>query len=354
MLEAIRDYIKEHLRNWNTSPRISCSAHWQPIFRSNINYNFVEEYPPITRIIFWIDGAGPKLVTKIVDKSLSREAINACQVYQLGLNEQLGYDLFPLLYDIADINGCCVLFEPALQKSTYETELKRAVFGPEASLPYLGRVVIRQFAEIGQLFEQLQQIIYSSESKQWGQTFSDLGGELKTVCDIGDDILSSEHLDKMRQDIDLILISDTPIIADLVCPNIFPGPQLIDNLVPDINGLNESLPGIINAFRFMVLCFYSPPLTSTLQGWVHALAGALMDKEEASLLAKPVRNMCRRVGLEPDYQYDTIWALIMGATFFEMLDKLDFYKNSPFMLQGKQSEYLEWTKTLVAVQESLK
>lgn len=349
MLDAIRNCIEACVEDWGLPD--SRVEEWQPIFRSNINYNFVEEYPLITRIIFWVDSSGPKLVSKILDKSLSPESLSDCLAFQQSINKKLGCDLYPQLYGVTEINGYYVLFEPAIRKSTYETELKRAVFGAEASPHYVGRVITRQFAEIGGLFNTLLQD-HPSDTGQWGQNFYDLGDKLRKMID--GNVLTIEHLNIMKQNIDAVAIYDTPVLADLVCPNIFAGPQLIDNLIPDIKGLNKSLPGIINAFRFIVPCFYSPPLTSVLQGWVQALAGSLMDKAEVSLLAKPVRDLCRQVGLDPDAQRDIIWSLIMGATFFEMVDKLDFYNNSPFMLQGKQTEYLEWIRNLVSVQEAIK
>ncbi len=348
MLEIIREYIADHIKDWATPPQISCPALWKPLFRTNLNYNFVEEYPLITRIIFWMDGESPRLITKIVDKSLSRESIDDCQAYQQNLNKQLGYDLFPPLYDIADINGCCVLFEPAMQESTYEMELKGAVYSPEATHPYVGRVITRQFTEMGKVFSDLLKIT-SSEPKQWGQTFYDLGDKLKAL--LGGDILSSEHLDIMRRNIDSVPIYDSPVIADLACQNIFPGPQLIDNIIPDIKGLNEALPGVINAFRFMVPVFYSPPLSHVAKnGWTHALASALMDGEEETVLAKPVRNLCHTIGLDPN-DSTVIWAFIMGATFFEMVNMLDFYKNISSI--NIEAQCINWIEALVAVQKAL-
>ncbi len=348
MLDIIHKYIKGHLRDWDIPPNISCPALWKPIFRSNLNYNYVKEYPLITRIIFWIEDGQLRLVTKILDKSLSRESVDDCIDYQTNLNKQLGYDLFPTLYDIADINGYLVLFEPGIQKSTYETELKRTIFTPEATHPYIDRVLKRQFSEMGSLFSKLLGFVSPGE-KQWGQTFSDLGYRLNEL--LGEEFINPSQLDTMKQNIDSIPIHKTPVIADLACQNIFPGPQLIDNLIPDIKGRNESLPGILNAFRFMVPIFYCPPLRNTLANWVQSLAEAINDNSEETYLSRPVRGLCRAVGINPD-NYEVVWAFIMGATFSKMLNALDFYKNNSFV--NLKKEYIEWLKDLIAVQEILK
>ncbi len=189
----------------------------------------------------------------------------------------------------------------------------------------------------------------SPGEKQWGQTFSDLGCRLNGI--LGEDVISPDQLETMKDNIDSVLIAKTPVIVDLACQNIFPGPQLVDNLVPDIKEKNESLPGIINAFGFMVPIFYSPPLRNTLGNWVQTLADAIDDNSEETYLSKPVRNLCRAVGINPD-NYELVWAFIMGATFYKMLDALDFYKNTPFV--NLKEDYIEWTKDLLTVQEILK
>jgi len=348
MIEVIHKYITENIGRWHTPPSVSCPDIWKPIFCSNHNYDVVREYPIITRLIFWVEGGRLQLATKIVDKSLSLESIQTCQNYQRHINKRLGYDLFPPLYDIADIGGRWVLFEPAIQGATYGTELTRTIFSPEASMPYLGRVFTRQFAEMGELFADLLKLT-SPGTKHWGQTFYDLGANIE--AELKDGYLHPEHLEIMKHHIDSFPIQNTPVLADLATQNIFPSARLVDNIIPDIKGLNESLPGIINAFRFMAPIFYSPPVSGIVEkGWIHAQASALMDTEEDTLLAKPVRDLCRKIGFNMD-EPAVIWAFIMGATFFEMATALDFYKNSPF--EDMKKEYSFWMGSLAAVQMAL-
>ena len=129
MISIIQRYIYEHIDDWPVEVRQS--RHLLPLLRSNINYNFVENYPLITRVIFWF-GEGdnyPSLVSKIMDKSIKLESIKRCITFQEGLNKKMGYPLYPRIFDIAEISGNIILFEEVVKKSTYETELKDASSG---------------------------------------------------------------------------------------------------------------------------------------------------------------------------------------------------------------------------------
>jgi len=350
MISIIQRYIYEHIDDWPVEVRQS--RHLLPLLRSNINYNFVENYPLITRVIFWF-GEGdnyPSLVSKIMDKSIKLESIKRCITFQEGLNKKMGYPLYPRIFDIAEISGNIILFEEVVKKSTYETELKRAICGPERSLAHLERVIRRQFNEMGGLFRQLQDMPTSDKPRQWGEWAYKLGQDFRDTSGFGTNFLSDAHLERMRRAINSVPLPQTPVIADLVCPNIFPGPRLIDNIIPDIDELNAQLPGVINVFRFMVTYFYSPPISEIFKDWLYALIVAITDKEGQTIIGPPVRGILSQVGLEPD-RSEVIWAFVMAATFFEMKDKLEFYRESPFMIGGKKGEFRQWTNRLVEIQK---
>lgn len=350
MIPIIERYIHEHIDNWPV--KIQQPLCLRPLLLSNVNYNFVENYPLITRVILWFgeEDNYPSIVTKIMDRSLKLESIKRCITFQDRINEKMGYNVFPKIFDIAEISGNIVLFEEGVKSSTYETELKYAICGPERSLARLERVIQRQFKEMGGLFRHLQDMQTLDKPQQWGDLAYKLGQDFKKTCGFDANFLTDSSLDMTRRAIDSVPMYQSPVLADLVCPNIFPGPKLIDNINPNIDELNAQLPNIINVFRFIVPYFYSPPVRDVFKDWPYALAVAITDKEGQTIIGPPVRDILRRVGLDPD-QPDVIWAFVMFATLFEMRDKLDFYGKSPFMIDGKKDEFRQWTKRLVEIQK---
>lgn len=349
MIPAIQHYIHEHIDSWPVE--VQQPLRLLPLLRSNMNYNFIENYPLITRVVFWFEEDNyPSLVTKIMDKSLGLESIKRCIAFQEGLNAKIGYPVFPRIFEIAEISESIVLFEEAVHGATYETELKGAIRGSERSLARLERVIQRQFKEMGGLFKQLQDIPTSDEPQQWGDWVYKLGQDFRDTSGFGANPLSDAHLDRMRQAIDSVSLPQTPVIADLVCPNIFSGPRLIDNINPDIDELNTRLPGIINVFRFIVTYFYSPPVNDVFEDWLYAIAVAITDREGQTIIGPPLRDILRQVGLDPN-QPHVIWAFVMAATLFEMKDKLEFYGESPFVIGAMRDEYRRWTNRLVGIQK---
>ena len=350
MIPKIQHYIYEHINSWPV--KIQQPLCLRPLLLSNVNYNFVENYPLITRVILWFgeDDKYPSLVTKIMDRSLKLESIKRCLTFQDRINEKIGYKVFPRIFDIDEISGNIVLFEEGVKSSTYETELKHAICGPECSLSRLERVIQRQFKEMGGLFKRLQDMRTSEKPRQWGNWAYKLGQDFKKTCGFDASSLTDATLDRMRKNIDSVPLPQTPVIADLVCPNIFSGPRLIDNINPHIDELNAHLPGVINVFRFMVTYFYSPPVNHLFEDWLYAIAVAVTDRKGQTIIGPPVRDILGQVGLNPD-QSEVIWAFVMAATLFEMKDKLEFYNESPFMIGRKKEEFCQWTRKLVEIQK---
>lgn len=350
MIPILQRYIQEHIDNWPVM--IQQPSSLRPLLRSNINYNYVQNYPLITRVIFWFaEGDNyPIIVSKIMDESITLESIKRCITFQQRLNEKIGYQLFPRIFATPEICGNTVLFEEAVRGPTYEAELKRAIYGSERSQLRLERVIRRQFKEMSELFRQLQDIRTSDKPQQWGEWAYKLGRDFRDACGLGANSLSDADLDRMRKAIDSVPLPQTPVIADLVCPNIFAGPKLIDNINPNIDELNAQLPGVINVFRFMVTYFYSPPVSEVFKDWLYALAVAITDRKGLTTIGPPVRDMLGQVGLDPD-QPKVIWSFVMAATLFEMKDKLEFYAESPFVIGATKAKYRQWTSRLVQIQK---
>lgn len=353
MIPKIKEYISENIGKWPIA--IGSQYTLRPLFRSNINYNFVENYSLITRVVLWFGNNDhfPVLVSKIMDDSLSMSSIRSSIAFEKTVNDSISYTLFPEVFDIARIDGRIVLFEEAVRRSTYDSELKHAIIGPERSLPHFQRVMESQFVEMGNLFHKLNGVQISGEPRKWGEWAYNLGQEFDTRTSLRSNPLTRLKLERMRKAIDSIPMCQTPVIADMVCPNIFGGPKLIDNIIPDIEGLNGRLPGVINVFRFLVTYFYSPPVSQVFEDWLYALAVAITDREGRTVIGPLVRKILSEAGVNPD-QTEVVWAFFMAASLFEMNDKLEFYKDSSSMLTAKRSQYYQWAKQMVKIQGSIR
>ena len=69
-----------HIQQWLTEhhARLGVPADLQPLVLINVNYNDVESYPLISRVVLWFskNAERPCLATKITDPGLTREALN--------------------------------------------------------------------------------------------------------------------------------------------------------------------------------------------------------------------------------------------------------------------------------------
>lgn len=345
MIPRIQHWLAEH------HARLGVPAELQPLTLINVNYKYVESYPIISRVVLWFarDAARPCLATKITDPGLTREAIDFSIQFQDKIDAALGHELFLNIIEVAEINDRMVIIEEACPHRTFETDLKFAICGPERSHARFGRTFAAQMDEIGALCGQLTTLDQGGPPRRWGEDAAKLAVNFKKDCGFNDAQFPLDSIEFMREAINRVELPNTPVLADFVCPNIFPGPRLIDNVHPQLAEWNKTLPGHINAFRFIVPYFYSPPMELLYPDWALALASALADTEHQSLIGAPLGKLFAMIGLDAKTQADVIWAFIMYAAIFEMQDKLDFYRESPFMIGGKLEHFEKWTQRLCGV-----
>jgi len=345
MIPRIQQWLTEH------HARLGVPAELQPLVLINVNYKYVESYPIISRVVLWFgkDAERPCLATKITDPGLSREALDFSTTFQDKMDAALGQPLFMKIVDVANIAGRRVIIEEASPHRTFETDLKFAICGPERSHARFGRTFAAQMDEIGELCGKLTTLDQGGPAKRWGDDAAQFARHFKQDCGFDDSQYPESSIEFMRDALNKLELPNTPVLADFVCPNIFPGPRLIDNVHPKLEEWNRTLPGHINAFRFLVPYFYSQPVELIYPDWTLALASALADTEHESLIAAPLGKLFAMIGLDVKTQADVIWAFIMYAAIFEMQDKLDFYRESPFMIDGKIDTFRKWTQRLCGV-----
>ncbi len=342
-----------HIQQWLTEhhARLGVPTELQPLVLINVNYNYVESYPVISRVVLWFskNAERPCLATKIADPGLTREALNFSIQFQNDIDAALGHNLFLKIIDVADINDRMVIIEEACPHYTFETDLKFAICGPERSHARFARTFAAQMEELGNLCGELTTLDQGGPAKRWGDDAAQLAQQFKKDCGLKDAYFPDDTIAFMRDALNKIDLPHTPVLADFVCPNIFPGPRLIDNVHPSLAEWNRTLPGHINAFRFLVPYFYSQPIELVYPDWALALASALADTKHQSIIAAPLGKLFAMIGLDVKTQADVIWAFIMYAAIFEMQDKLEFYRESPFMIDGKVDMFKKWTRRLCKV-----
>jgi len=345
MIPRIRQWLAQN------HERLGVPKNLQPLVLFNVNYKYVESYPIISRVILWFgkDSERPCIATKIADPGLTQETLDECIQFQDNLDSALGQPLFMKILEVATIDERMVIIEESCPHRTFETDLKFAICGPERSHARFGRTFKSQMEELGNLCGNLAALDQGGPTKRWGDDAADLANHFKKDCGLDDSQFPIDSIEFMRDALNKIELPQTPVLADFVCPNIFPGPRLIDNIHPQLTEWNRTLPGHINAFRFLIPYFYSQPVLLLYPDWALALASALADTEHQSLIAKPLAKMFSKIGLDVNTQADVIWAFIMYAAVFEMQDKLDFYRESPFMIEGRIESFEKWTQRLCGV-----
>ena len=349
MINAIRDYIYENSSGWPVSKPRDLT----PLLISNVNYDFIESSPKIARVILWFnEGEGaPWLVSKILDKSLKRESLDRCLEFQDDLNQRLGYILYLPVYDVAELNGYTVLFEESCIEMTYKAELRNLICGPTFTPAHLGRVLARQLGEVGELLEQLSQLDSVEKPRRYGTWAYQLGLDFRSACGL-EAVLTDKSLERMSELIDSVVIPRSPVLAEFTPPNIFPGPKLIDNVIPDIDELNREQPGWINASNFLVASFGTPPL-SNLWPPLDVLAGSILDSKGETLVGLPIRRLFQSVGFDLT-NHELIWAFVMTSIFWHAVNALYLYASHPEMLRKNLELYGVWAPKLVEIQNAFK
>ena len=217
MIPLIERYIYEHISEWpiKFQQPLSLSA----MVRYNKEDDGLVDRFWIGQVIFWFTGSAshPFLVTKIMDSSVGLELVKKVETIQKEVNENIGYNLFPQIFDLAELSGKIILFQEAVQGPNFEIALSRAIYGPECSLSLMSRVIQSQFKEMGEAFKRLQGIKTSDKPLRWGNWAYRLGQDFKNNCDFDTGCLTDAHLNEMRKAIDsLPMYSHMMLIEDHV------------------------------------------------------------------------------------------------------------------------------------------
>ena len=353
MIPLIERYIYEHISEWpiKFQQPLSLSA---MVRYSKEDDGLVDRFW-IGQVIFWFTGSAshPFLVTKIMDSSVGFELVKKVETIQKEVNENIGYNLFPQIFDLAELSGKIILFQEAVQGPNFEIALSRAIYGPECSLSLMSRVIQSQFKEMGEAFKRLQGIKTSDKPLRWGNWAYRLGQDFKNNCDFDTGCLTDAHLNEMRKAIDsLPMYSHMMLIEDHVA-NYFPGLRGVDQIDPYLEEMISQWPGTIGAFRFIIAFFRAGPIVNIFNNWLDAIAVAIVDRDGETIFGPPVRSMLKQVGLNLE-QTNVIWALVMVTYFIRVQRELGFHEKNVFVINRLKADFEQQTKKLVEIQERLR
>jgi hypothetical protein len=292
----------------------------------------------------------PILITKVLDQQIKFKDIRHSISIQEKIDKEMGHAVFPAIFDTVQMDGHIVLFQEGIKGLTFERELLDAIYGPEPSLTNLEQIIQRQFDEMGKLFRHLRNIRILGTPQKWGEWAYKVGQDFRDTCGFDVDFLTDMHLIKIREAINSVPLYEHVVPQELHPANIFPGPKLIDQiqLCASENITQPSRPAVIQLLSFIIKYFLSGPIRRVFKDWVDALACALMDRSNRTIICHPVRGLLKDLGLNPK-KADVTWAFIVVTSLLEMKHSLKGYRDSGDMLRKLKVEFYQWTANLVKI-----
>jgi hypothetical protein len=330
MVPEIHKYIQQHIDNWQLDGN-KRSPLW-PLLRANKECDYIVAGYPIGSIIFWFNTQDrfPILVTKIMSTSVKLPHIMNCKRTQEYINDRVGQQVFPRIFDAAQIAGRPVIFQEAVNHQTYEKDLIDAINGPERSLAQLRRVTHQQLGEMGWLFNKLRQIRITEVQERWDDWAYELAGELKTRYNFDTSSLDP-YLEDIKRDLKGTSVYHHPILVEHGVGNIFPRPKIIDQIHPIVYA-SPTYPADLDVFRFLIAYFRASPLVSVFNNWPYPICGAIMDKEDQTILGGPVRGILEQSGFDLD-RPGVVLSHLVTALLARIKVELGFHSRNSLLIE---------------------
>ena len=298
---------------------------------NNINYNYDVTSDLVSRVFIWFDkNTGNQIcVTKSLpnESSVHRHAQHKKFIQQFNNVLKKKYFLDFHLVKHNDLNFVCMDF---VHSRTFEQSLKRAINGPMKNLGLLKQELESQVSQMNELFVMCENCSVGGKRIDASLFRSTLLNEIaKLIPDIEPDRFSD-------------LFSELEIkytvghaIPDLVNPNIFSGPVLIDNM-PDDPEFFECMIGVeLNRFRYVLLSLMSPPLSQICIGVVPTIMLLIADGANKDSV---VIN-CYKGLLPQNSDFQTNLAMFVDAFIFEYYERSKIFHASDIRLRQIKTEF---------------
>ncbi|MDA8705715.1 hypothetical protein N9M22_06645 [Litoricolaceae bacterium] len=322
-LEAQRGFIKRIFK----LSQIECIA------LNNVNFNYDVDSDLISRVLIWFDveNEKPICVTKIIADQPSKDKYHHYKEFINSFNLSLGYRYF-LDFEIVSEAELNFIFMEFVNSQTYEQQLKKYINGPAKNYTSLNEVINKQVSDLKLLFSKCQKL--SAKTKKISS--SNFRKEILSRWSRLNPSLNPELLDasghSLLEEVNYGLGFSIP---DLVNPNIFEGPLLIDNIIDDPEFFSQFLGVELNPYRYILLSLISPPLSSVGIGLGPSIMVLLSKKTNKEV---PIIGPYAKLLSDNSDQNEHITKFI-DALIYEFFERSKIFKNAPIRLAEVTSEF---------------
>lgn len=298
---------------------------------NNINYNYAVISDLVSRVFVWFDeNTGNQIcVTKSIPDANSVQRHMKHKEFLQNLNRDLNHTYF-LDFHLVEHDGVNFICMDFVQSRTFEQSLKRAINGPMKNLGLLEKELESQVAQMNAMFEICESGSIGRKLIDANQFRSFL---IQEIAKIIPDFPSDEY-SNIFSELQLNYTAGHGI-PDLVNPNIFNGPILIDNM-PDDPSFFTSMVGVeLNRFRYILLSLMSPPVSQICIGVVPTLMLLLVDGcAEDSVVLKAYDKL-----LPKNMDFQMKLAMFMDAFIFEYYERVKIFQSSEARLKQIKLEF---------------
>lgn len=297
---------------------------------NNINYNYDVTSDLVSRVFIWFDKTTGRqiCVTKSIpnEGSVHRHAKHKEFIQKFNRDLKKKYFLDFQLVKHHDLNFVCMDF---VHSRTFEQSLKRAINGPMKNLGLLKKELKAQVSQMNELFVMCEDCSVGGKKIDANLFRSALLDEIALI-------IPDLEPDRYRNLFSELEINYTVghAIPDLVNPNIFSGPVLIDNM-PDDPDFFKGMVGVeLNRFRYVLLSLMSPPLSQICIGVVPTLMILMADET----VKDSVIVDCYRCLLPKNADFQMKLAMFVDAFIFEYYERCKIFRGSAVRLQQIKAE----------------
>ena len=310
---------------------------------NNINYNYETESPLVSRVQIWFDTDTDRgvCVSKIIKDPETLDKYLAYQEFVNESNRKLPKQFF-LKFEIHKLaDDLWVALFDFVEAHTFEEDLKLAITSPLKSSARLSRALDQQMLQMEYFLSSCELASDDSAPTISGEA---LAKEFYTSIFGSDDVESNFPL------IICDLFSESKFtlgfaIPDLVNPNIFDGPLLIDNLAVDYADLKRTTPIELNRYRYVLLALMSPPISFFSPSIVPAILfisnfRGFTGEDEGIIFPRYAKLLPKRDGVNDRLKNFTL------AYFWEMKERVRVFASSPIRLEGIRAEVSKFIKLM--------
>lgn len=291
------------------------------LYLSNINYNYCVSSHLISRVRVWYDKSFKKFIgiTKDVAEGSGYSKAKAYKKFVELANCSLGRDFF-LPFELVNFEGLDFIYMDFLPQLSYEESLKKAILGPEKNTTLLFSVIELQVQELLEFFQRCENCPPISSQQEGSLSGLEIKKTLKKrISNFIDCQLLPDRFDSVLES---LILPRGLVVPDLVNPNIYSGPVLIDNSAENFDWLGNNLSPILNRYRYILLTLMSPPISYLTIGLPQSIY-ILINNTNESLWIEKYRKL-----LPESFSEDQHLAMFYLAVAYEYSERFQIFNDT--------------------------